>query len=29
MAACIAAMREVGEAVPEPHMAVDYVEVAA
>lgn len=25
----IAAMREVGEEVPEPHTAVDYVEVAA
>lgn len=25
----IAAMREVGEAVPEPHTAVDYVEVGA
>ena len=29
LAAHFEAMREVGEAIPEPHSSVDYVEVAA
>jgi predicted RNase H-like HicB family nuclease len=29
LAAHFDAMREIGEAIPEPHSSVDYVEVAA